>query len=125
MKKIKINGRTLESVKSLEETLLHLNLQAGYEYGSLFAFVLKVDFQAKTYELTFPSDNEESLPIVWIGNYLTNDREEYTSLVVEKALDNAIEKLANEGLEAWGNSISYVLNPADYVVFSNKPAIKR
>lgn len=119
MKKIKINGRTPESVKSLEETLSHL------EYGQLFAFVLKVDFQAKTYELTFPSDNEESLPIVWIGNYLTNDREEYTSLVVEKALDNAIEKLANEGLEAWGNSISYVLNPADYVVFSNKPVIKR
>lgn len=29
MKKIKINGLTLESVKSLEETLLHLNLQAG------------------------------------------------------------------------------------------------
>lgn len=100
-------------------------MQASYEFGSLFAFVLKLDFKAKTYTLTLPSDNEESLPIVWIGNYLTNDRDEYTALVIEKALENAIDKLANEGLELWDNSISYVLNSCDYRAFSDKLTLAR
>lgn len=120
MKTIKINGHELKSAESLESTLNYLNLQSSYEFGSLFAFVLKLDFKAKTYTLTLPSDNEESLPIVWIGNYLTNDRDEYTALVIEKALDNAINKLQNDGLELWDNSISYVLNSCDYRAFSDK-----
>lgn len=120
MKTIKINGHELTSAESLESTLNYLNLQVSYEYGSLFAFVLKLDFKAKTYTLTLPSDNEEQLPIAWIGNYLTNDRDEYTALTIEKALENAINKLQNEGLELWDNSISYVLNSCDYRAFSGK-----
>lgn len=120
MKTITINGHELTSAESLESTLHYLNLQASYEYGSFFAFVLKLDFKAKTYTLTLPSDNEEQLPIVWIGNYLTNDRDQYTSIGIEKALDNAINKLQNEGLELWDNSISYVLNSCDYRAFSDK-----
>lgn len=125
MKTITINGHNLKSAESLESTLHYLNLQASYEFGSLFAFVLKLDFKAKTYTLTLPSDNEESLSIVWIGNYLTNNRDEYTALTVEKALENAINKLQNEGLELWDNSISYMLNPCDYLAFSDKLKLAR
>lgn len=124
MKTITINGHELKSAESLESTLNYLNLQASYKYGSLFAFVLKLDFKAKTYTLTLPSDNEEQLPIAWIGNYLTNDRDEYTALTIEQALDNAINKLQNDGLELRDNSISYILNPCDYRAFSDKSLLQ-
>lgn len=125
MKTIKLNGRNLESALSLEETLFSLNLQVGYEYGTLFPLVLKVDLKARTYILTLPADNEEDLPIAWVGNYFTNDRQEYTSIMLEKVLEDATRKLENDGLELWANTTAYVLGPSQYQVFSNKPAIKR
>lgn len=125
MKTIKINGRNLESALSLEETLFSLNLQVGSEYGTLFGLVLKIDLKAKTYILTLPADNEKELPIAWIGNYSTNDRQEYTSLMLEKVLEDATRKLENDGLELWANTTAYVLGPSQYQLFSNKSAIKR
>lgn len=70
-------------------------------------------------------NNEEELPLAWIGNYSTNDRQEYTSLMLEKVLEDATRKLENDGLELWANTTAYVLGSSQYQVFSNKPAIKR
>ncbi len=125
MKTIKLNGRNLESALSLEETLFSLNLQVGSEYGTIYPLVLKVNLKGKTYTLTLPADNEEELPLAWIGNYSTNDRQEYTSLMLEKVLEDATRKLENDGLELWANTTAYILGPSQYQVFSNKPAIKR
>lgn len=124
MKTITIAKKELTSTTDLTETLTHLNIQVGSEYGTIYPLVLKVDIKAREYTLTLPSDNEESLPIAWIGNYSTNDRQEYTSLMLEKVLEDAIQKLANEGLELWCNSLSWVTNPCDYTIFSSKSAIE-
>lgn len=125
MKTIKINERNLESALTLEETLFSLNLQVGSEYGTLFGLVLKLDMKNREYTLTLPADNEEDLPIAWIGNYSTNDRQEYTALMLEKVLEDATRKLENDGLELWTNTTAYVLGPSQYKVFSSKPAIKK
>lgn len=125
MKTIKLNGRNLESALNLEETLFSLNIQIGSEYGTIYPLVLKVDLKGKTYTLTLPADNEEDLPIAWIGNYSTNDRQEYTAIMLEKVLEDATRKLETDGLELWANTTAYVLRPSQYQVFSNKPAIKK
>lgn len=125
MKTITIAKKELKSTTDLTETLAHLNLQIGSEYGTIYPLVLKVDMKTKEYTLTLPGDNEESLPIAWIGNYNTNNRQEYTTLMLEKVLEDATRKLENGGLELWANTTAYVLGPSQYQVFSNKPVIKR
>lgn len=125
MKTITIAKKELKSTTDLTETLANLNLQIGSEYGTIYPLVLKVDMKAKEYTLTLPADNEEELPLAWIGNYSTNDRQEYTALMLEKVLEDATRKLENDGLELWANTTAYVLGPSQYQVFSNKPAIKR
>ena len=121
--KVVISQQELKSTMTLEETLNHLNQLVCSEYGVCFPIVLKIDIRANTYELTLPSDNEENLPIVLIGNYYTNDKQEYTALMLEKMLDDATRRLECIGLELWCNTTSYVLNPCDYTVFRNIPAI--
>ena len=116
MKTITISKKQLTSTMTLEETLWNLNLIAGSQYGGCFPLVLKLDMKNREYTLTMPGDNEESLPIAWIGNYNTNNRQEYTALMLKKVLEDATKKLANEGLELWCNSLSWVTNPCDYTI---------
>lgn len=124
MKTITISKKQLASTMTLEETLWNLNLIAGSQYGGCFPLVLKLDMKNREYTLTMPGDNEENLPIVWVGNYFTNDRQEYTSLMLEKVLEDAIKKLENDGLGLWCNRISWVTNPCDYTVFSNESIVE-
>ena len=45
-------------------------------------------------------------------------------LLNKRPLEDAIQKLENDGLELWCNRISWVTNSCDYTIYSNKSIVE-